>query len=172
MLSFSKYCNLAYLFRFANRFRCPLNLTMSLRFLDLFALFLRRDLVIIYFWRFLLKWGFWFPSKICVFLGECLSQIETKLFSKAAWVLIVEIVLKISNLNWPLSHCLKPRYVDFFGSNFTNFVLRMVYIIWWWSFKPVSKEFVFKNENFEFVISKSMREPPSPLKHVFCFIIL
>ena len=28
------------------------------------------------------------------------------------------------------------------------------------------------NENFEFVISKSMHEPPSPLKHVFCFIIL
>ena len=38
--------------------------------------------------------------------------------------------------------------------------------------KPVSKEFVFINENFEFVVSKSMYEPPSPLKHVFSFIIL
>ena len=38
--------------------------------------------------------------------------------------------------------------------------------------KSVSKEFVFINENFEFVISKSMHKPPSPLKHVFCFILL
>ena len=29
-LGFSKYCNLAYLFRFATRFRCHLNFTMSL----------------------------------------------------------------------------------------------------------------------------------------------
>ena len=29
-LSFLKYCNLAYLFRFATRFRCHLNFTMSL----------------------------------------------------------------------------------------------------------------------------------------------
>ena len=29
-----------------------------------------------------------------------------------------------------------------------------------------------RNENFEFVISKSMHEPPSFLKHIFCFIIL
>ena len=28
-------------------------------------------------------------------------------------------------------------------------------------FKPVFKEFVFTNESFEFVISKSMHEPPS-----------
>ena len=28
------------------------------------------------------------------------------------------------------------------------------------------------SENFEFVISKSMHKPPSPLKPVFCFIIL
>ena len=37
-LSFSKYCNLACLFRFATRFRCHLNLTMSLEFFDLFQL--------------------------------------------------------------------------------------------------------------------------------------
>ena len=46
-LSFSKYCNLAYSFRFATKFRCRLNLTMSLRFFELFALCSRRALVII-----------------------------------------------------------------------------------------------------------------------------
>ena len=158
-LSFSKYCYLAYLFRFATRFRCHLNLTMSLGIFDLFNLFLRRYLIIICFRRFLLKCGFWFSCK-------------NKLFSKSAWVVLADILLKLSNLNWSLSYCLKLRYIDFFGSNFSNFVLRIVYIIWWWSLKPVSKEFVFINENFEFVISKSMHEPPSPLKHVFCFIIL
>ena len=42
-----------------------------------------------------------------------------------------------------------------------------------WSLKPVSKEFVSKNKNFDFVISKSMHKPSSPLEpeHVFCFII-
>ena len=57
-LSFSKYCNLDYLLRFATKFRCRLNLTMSLGFFDLFALFLRRDLVIICLQSFLLKWLF------------------------------------------------------------------------------------------------------------------
>ena len=52
MLSFSNYCNWAYLFRFPNRFCCHLNLTMSPRFYDLFALFLRHDLIIICFRRF------------------------------------------------------------------------------------------------------------------------
>ena len=52
---------------------------MSLGFFDLFALLLRRDLIIICFRRFLLKWGFWFPSKIVVLLGLCLSKTETKL---------------------------------------------------------------------------------------------
>ena len=72
--SFSKYCNLVYLFRFATKFHCRLNLTMSPGFFDLFALFLRRDLVIICLWRFLLKWGFWFSRKIFVFSGACLSK--------------------------------------------------------------------------------------------------
>ena len=40
------------------------------------------------------------------------------------------------------------------------------------SLKPVSKEFVSKNENFDFVISKFMYKPSSPLEHLFCFIIL
>ena len=64
-LSSSKYWNLSYLFRFATKFYCRLNLTISLGFFDLFALLLRRDLVIIFLRRFLLKWGFWFPRKIC-----------------------------------------------------------------------------------------------------------
>ena len=38
---FSKYNNLAYLFRFATGFCCDLNLKMSLGFFDLFELFLR-----------------------------------------------------------------------------------------------------------------------------------
>ena len=63
-LSFSKYCNLDYLFRFVTKFRCRLNLTMSLGFFDLFALFLRRDLVIICLRRFLLKWLFWFSQLV------------------------------------------------------------------------------------------------------------
>ena len=74
-LSFSKYCNLAYSFRFATKFRCRLNLTMSLGFFELFALCSRRDPVIICLRRFLSKWGFWFHRKIFVFLGECLSKI-------------------------------------------------------------------------------------------------
>ena len=48
-LSFSKYCNKDYLFRFAPRFLRRLNLTISLGFFDLFALFLRRDLIFICF---------------------------------------------------------------------------------------------------------------------------
>ena len=56
-LSFPKYCNLAYSFRFATKFCCRLNLTMSLGFFDLFALYSRRDLVII-----LIKMGFLNPS--------------------------------------------------------------------------------------------------------------
>ena len=144
---------------------------MSPEFFDLFALFSRHDLIIICLRTFLLKWSF-FPRKVFFFLGTFLSNIKTKLFSKTAWVLIADILLKISSLNWSLSYCLKLRYIDFFGSNFSNFVLRIVYIIWWWSFKPVTKKFVFKNKNFEFVISKSMHQPPSYLKHVFYFIIL
>ena len=74
-LSFSKHCKLVYLFRFANRFRCHLNLTMPLEFFDLFALFLRHDLIIICLRRF--------PRQVFVFLRVCLSKIETKLFLKA-----------------------------------------------------------------------------------------
>ena len=33
-------------------------------------------------------------------------------------------------------------------------------------------EFDFVNENFEFVISKSMHKPALSLNHVFCFMIL
>ena len=124
---FSKYCNFAYLFRFANMSCCHLNLTMSLEFFDLLTLFLRRDVIIICFRKFLLKWGFWFSCKIFVFFGACLSEIETKLFSKTAWVLIADILLKMSNLNWSLSYCLKLWYIDFFSSNFLNFVLNISY---------------------------------------------
>ena len=82
-------------------------------------------------------------------------------------------LLGFSNLNWSLSSCLKLWYINLFGSNFSNFVFRiciniyMIYIIWWWSLKPVSKELVFINENLEFIISKSMHEPPSPLKYIY-----
>ena len=65
-LSFSKYCNLAYLLRFDTKLLCRLNLAMSLGVFDLFALFLRHDLVIICLQRILLKLG--------VFLGACLSK--------------------------------------------------------------------------------------------------
>ena len=171
-LCFSKYCNLVCLFRFVARFRWCLYVTMSIKFFYLLALFLRRDLIIICFGRLPLKWGFWFPRKIFVFLGACLSKIETKFFSKAAWVLTADMLLQISNLNCSLSNCLKLRYINFFGPNFSNFDLRIVYIKWWLSLKPVSEEFVLINENFEFVISKYMHKLPSPLKHVFCFIIL
>ena len=58
-LSFSNYCNSAYLVRFANRFCCHLNLTMSQGFFDLFALILRHDLIIICFRMFLIKWTFY-----------------------------------------------------------------------------------------------------------------
>ena len=57
-LSDSKYCNLVYSFRFTTKFHYRLNLKMSLRFFDLFALCSRRDLVIIWLRRFLSKWGF------------------------------------------------------------------------------------------------------------------
>ena len=74
-LSFSKYWNLTYLFRYATKFHGLLNMTMSLGFFDLFALFLRRDLVIICLRSLLLKWGFRFPRKIFVFLGATISII-------------------------------------------------------------------------------------------------
>ena len=169
-LRFSKYCNLAFLFKFVSRFCFHLNLTMSLGCFDLFALFLRHDMIIICFRRFSLKWGFWIPPNF-FFLEACLSKIERQLFLNAARILIAGILF-ISNLNWALSYCLKSRYVYFFGSNFSNIVLRIIYITCLWSLKPVSKEFAFINKNFEFVISKSMHGPPSPLRHVLCFIIL
>ena len=64
-----------------------------------------------------------------VFLGARLSKIETKLFAKAAWVLMVDILLQISNLNWSLLNCLKLRYINLFGLNFSNFVLKIVYMM-------------------------------------------
>ena len=41
---------------------------------------LTSDLIIICFRRFLLRCGFWSPHNFFVFLRECLSKIETKLF--------------------------------------------------------------------------------------------
>ena len=38
--------------------------------------------------------------------------------------------------------------------------------------QPSFKRLIFINQNFEFVISKSIQEHLLPLKHVFCFIIL
>ena len=64
-----------------------------------------------------------------VFLEACLSKIETKLFAKAAWVLTVDILLQIYNLNWSLLNCLRLRYINLFGSNFSNFVLKIVYMM-------------------------------------------
>ena len=66
-LSFSKYCNLACLFRFATRFHCHLNLTMSIEFFELFELIWRRYLIIICSWRFIFNWGFWFSCKFFYF---------------------------------------------------------------------------------------------------------
>ena len=62
-LGFSKYYNLTFLFRFSTRFRFCLNLTMSKGFFNLLALFLRCDMMIICFRRFLLRIGFLIPSK-------------------------------------------------------------------------------------------------------------
>ena len=112
-LSFSKYCNLAYLFRFATRFRCHLNVTMSLGFLDLFELFLIRVLIITCSRRFLLKWCFNFSFEI-VYMKR-ITQTSFK---------------GICRHKWKFRIC-----------------------------KSI-------------VISKSMHESPSPLKRVFCFIIL
>ena len=136
---------------------------MQLGLFDLFALFLRCDLVIICLRRFLLKLGFF--DSLVIFL---FSWKHVYLKCKQNYF---QRLHGFSNLNWSLSSCLKLWYISCFGSNFSNFVFRKVHIISRWSLKPVSKEFVFINENFEFIITKSMHEPPSPLKHVFCFII-
>ena len=130
--------------------------------------------------KVLIKMGFFSIIKLLFFIGACLSEIETKLFSKVAWLLTSYILLQISNLNWSLSNCLKLRYINFFGSDFSNFVLRILYsivcstvtyhmmmIIAHTTFKGL-----FINEHFKFVINQSMHETPSPLKRVFCFIIL
>ena len=79
--------------------------------------------------RFIFNWGFWFSCKFFIFLGVFLSKIETKLLSKTAWVLITSILLKISNLNWSLSYCLKLQYINFLGSKFSNFILRILYMM-------------------------------------------
>ena len=142
---------------------------MSLGFFDLFALFFRLNLIIICFRRFLLKRGLWFPRKIFVFLGACLSKIETKIIFIGCMGSHSRHTIKNIQFKLVSIILLEIRYIDFFGSNFSNFVLRIACIIWWWSLKPASTEFVFINE---FVISKSMHEPSLPLKHVFCFMIL
>ena len=99
---------------------------MSIEFFDLLALFLRRDHLLP---KVLIEMGFWFPRKIFVFLGACLSKIETELFSKAAWVLTVDILVQISNLNWSLLNCLILQYINFLWFRLSDFVLRIVYII-------------------------------------------
>ena len=124
-LSFSKYCNLVCLFRFATRFRCHLNWIFWLIWIDLE---MWSDLHLLP--KVLIKMGFLILSKKkFFFLGVCLSKIETKLFLKTAWVLIASILLNMSNLNWSLSFCLKLRYINFSGSKFSSFVLRIVYMM-------------------------------------------
>ena len=104
--------------------------------------------------------GFWFPRKIFVFLGACLSKIETELFSKAAWVLTVDILVQISNLNWSLLNCLILQYINFllvqtFRFCFENSIYHMM-IITQASFKGIS-------------LHKSMHEHSAPSKHCFLF---
>ena len=117
---------------------------MQLGLFDLFALFLRCDLVIICLRRFLLKLGFF--DSLVIFL---FSWKHVYLKCKQNYF---QRLHGFSNLNWSLSSCLKLWYISCFCSNFSNFVFRKVHIISWWSLKPVSKEFVFINENFEFII--------------------
>ena len=107
-LSFSKYYNLAYLFRFATRFRCQLNLAIIV-----FETWSDNYLLP----KVLIKVGFSILSYFFFFLGACLSKTKTKLFSKAALVLITDILLKISNLNWS-KYCLTLCYINFCGSKF------------------------------------------------------
>ena len=99
---------------------------MSLGFFELFALFLRRNLIIIClqiipFEVNLRNEKFLFPRKIFVFLGACLSEFEAKLFPNASGVPRADMLLKISNLNCSLSYRMKLRYVYFFGLNFSYF---------------------------------------------------
>ena len=93
------------------------------------SLSLKLDNVTRIFWLIYLVFETWSDHyslvKFFVFLGACLPEIETKLFSKTAWVLIADILLKMSNLNWSVSYCLKLWYIDFFGSNFSKFVLNI-----------------------------------------------
>ena len=127
-LSFSKYCNLAFLFRFATKFHRHLNLTMSLGFFWLICLvfetsgyhLLAKVLIKMGFLKFLFSWEH-------VYL-KCKQNYFQSLHG-------------FSNLNWSLSSCLRLWYINFFDSNFSNFVFRNVYIIWWWLFQPLSKEF-------------------------------
>ena len=79
--SFAKYCYLVYLFRFATKFRCRLNLTMSLGLFDLFALFLRRDLVIIACEGSYQNGGFDSLLKCC-FLGSIFIKNVNKIIFK------------------------------------------------------------------------------------------
>ena len=145
---------------------------MSPGFFDLFDLFYRRNLIIICFRRFLLKRCFWFPHKIFIFLGAYLCKIEIKIIFKGCMCSHRRRTIKNIQFKLVTIILFEIRYTDFFGSNFSNFVLRIACTIWWWSLKPASKEFVFINVNFEFVFSKSMHKPPLPLKHVLCFMIL
>ena len=110
-LNFSNYCNLAYLFRFATKFCCRLNLTMSLGFFDLFALFLRRDLVIICLQRFLLKWCFDSLVKFLFFYEHVYLKLKQNYFKVCIGS---HGRHTITNLNWPLSSCFKLRYINFF----------------------------------------------------------
>ena len=143
---------MACLFRLVTRFLCHLNLTMSIGFFDLLALIFRRDLIIIYIPMFLLKWDFWFTKKM--FWENVCLKLKQSYFQRLHWFLQKTYCLQISNLYWALSNCLKLRYINYFS----NFVLRIVHIIRWWSLKPASKEFFFINENFKFIISKSMHK--------------
>ena len=108
-LSFSKYFNLVCLFRFQIFHQVLLSLKLDNvnSIFWLIAFVLRRYLIIFRFQRILLEWAFWFLYKSFVFLGMLLYRTETKLFSKSAWALVVDILLQISNLNWSQWICLQ-----------------------------------------------------------------
>ena len=93
-------------------------------FFYLFALFLRRDLIIICFCRFLSKQGFQFTRQIFVFLAACLPKIELNFFSKAAWVLTGNILSQRSNLN--CSQSIVHYHIKFFKFCFENSIYHMM----------------------------------------------
>ena len=130
------------------RFRCYLNLGMSIGFFDLFALYFMRDLAIVCCRRFLLK-VFWFPlsglstsnSTSNFFVGQLFHEVFLpEWLLRALWIMCVESVEGVAT-----------KYTLHF-MHISMFFMRNLILVLCYSLSPLSPKFT-RNRAFNSSIS-------------------